>query len=232
MKTAAKVTTYLLFLLLLLLTVVSPEVLGFLQKPPPCSSSSLGRRTITSSRSSPIRRNNQDQILLLSPTTSNRKLLRGGHAAAAAASPAALRTWMVPALASALSYALYNLSMKMAGSSGLSPLLGGVILQVVAALLGSILLLFSKAPVAATISKQGIVYSVGAGLFVGAAELLSLQVAATGAQASQSVPVMIGGSVAIGSVLGVVLLRERMSWQGWLGVLLVVAGVALVAMDG
>jgi len=137
-------------------------------------------------------------------------------------------TQNIPFAATACSY---NLSIKLAGSS-IHPMLGGVILQLVAVLLGSLLLGMQqdKSTIIAA-SRRGIFWSVCAGLAVGAAEILSFQVSASGAQASQSVPVMIGGSVAIGSILGAILLRERMSLQGWFGVVLVVAGVACVATD-
>jgi len=218
-------------LLSIFLVGAIPKTLGFLPSPRSTavaegpsrfSFPSLGRQD---DHQKSLKTNNQfDQDRRTKSSAINIFKLRGGHA-----SPP-LRSWIFPALSSALSYALYNLSIKKAGSS-ISPMLGGVILQVVAASLGSILLVFHSRNAVITTSRHGILYSVFAGLFVGAAEILSFQVSATGAQASQSVPVMIGGSVAIGSILGAVLLRERMSLQGWLGVLLVVAGVACVAMD-
>lgn len=74
-------------------------------------------------------------------------------------------------------------------------------------------------------------WSALAGIAVGAAELLSFQVSASGVEASRSTPVMIGGSVVFGSVLGFALLKERMTIRGWLGVFLVVLGIACVATD-
>lgn len=52
-----------------------------------------------------------------------------------------LAVWIVPALCCALAYALYNIFIKK-GSSHINPVLGGVILQLVAAVLGCCLLLF------------------------------------------------------------------------------------------
>ena len=52
-----------------------------------------------------------------------------------------LAVWIVPALCCALAYALYNIFIKK-GSSHINPVLGGVILQLVAAALGCGLLLF------------------------------------------------------------------------------------------
>jgi drug/metabolite transporter (DMT)-like permease len=52
-----------------------------------------------------------------------------------------------------------------------------------------------------------------------------------GVPATQSIPILIGGSVMFGSVLGVILLGERMTWRGWFGVILLVTGIGFVATD-
>jgi transporter family protein len=149
------------------------------------------------------------------------QLTRGGD------SPKLVR-WIGPALSSAISYALYNIFIKL-GSASIHPVLGGVILQFVAALLGSCLLGLSRDKL--TFDKKGVLWSVCAGIFVGLAEILSFQVSGMGVPASNSMPVMIGCSVAFGSVLGFALLKERMTMKGWSGVLLVVLGVVCVATD-
>ena len=72
--------------------------------------------------------------------------LRGGATvvlSAASAAPA-LSVWIGPALACALSYALYNLFIKKASAS-MDPILGGVLLQMVAAALGAGLLVIERA---------------------------------------------------------------------------------------
>jgi drug/metabolite transporter (DMT)-like permease len=52
-----------------------------------------------------------------------------------------LQVWIAPALCCAMAYALYNIFIKK-GSSHINPVLGGVILQLVAAVLGCGLLTF------------------------------------------------------------------------------------------
>ena len=218
-------SNYSKFWLLLLLIVRIQENLGFLRQPRLPSTTGTAKQCFFWDAKTVNGLRQRCPPKTSFPPFHNHKLnLRGGD------TNPSLSRWVAPALSSAMSYALYNLSIKKASSS-ISPMLGGVILQVVAAALGSVLLGFQRRTTAISASREGIVYSILAGLFVGAAEILSFQVSATGAQASQSVPVMIGGSVAIGSLLGAVVLRERMSWQGWFGVLLVVAGIACVATD-
>jgi drug/metabolite transporter (DMT)-like permease len=47
----------------------------------------------------------------------------------------------------------------------------------------------------------------------------------------QSIPIIIGGSVMFGCVLGAVLLKEVLSFTGWIGVLMIAGGISLVGLD-
>jgi transporter family protein len=136
-----------------------------------------------------------------------------------------------------MAYAFYNIFIKL-GSASINPILGGVILQFVAAMLGSVLLLGlaikeRKGNIQEIIyfDYWGILWSMCAGLAVGTAEMLSFCVSGMGVPATQSIPILIGGSVMFGSVLGVILLGERMTWRGWFGVILLVTGIGFVATD-
>jgi transporter family protein len=123
------------------------------------------------------------------------------------------------------------------GSYTIHPILGGVVLQFVAALLGTLLLagiLFNAGDEAASeihYDRKGIFWSCAAGLAVGTAEMLSFCVSGMGVPATQSIPIIIGGSVIWGSVLGLILLGEVLMLHGWSGVLMLVTGIALVATD-
>ena len=162
-------------------------------------------------------------------------LLRGGGSAVAAAAAPKLVTWIGPALACASSYACYNLFIKKA-SSGIDPILGGVLLQFVAALIGTALLLLKTAGGASSSSslsmtKSGLIWSIAAGVAVGAAEILSFIISGMGVEATQSIPILIGGSIVIGTILGAVWLQERLTLRGWLGILLIALGITLVGID-
>jgi bacterial/archaeal transporter family protein len=155
--------------------------------------------------------------------------------------PPPVGTWIVPALACASGFALYNLCIKKS-SVTMDPILGGVVLQFVAALVGSLLLLYQRvsltsstttsAVVALQYTPMGLRWAIAAGLSVGVAELLSFVVSGRGVPATQSIPVIVGGSILIGTVLGAVWLQERLTRTGWIGVLLIAAGIALVGMNG
>ena len=171
----------------------------------------------------------------LSTTTSTTTTLRGGAAilATATTSPA-LSVWLGPALACALSYALYNLFIKKASSS-IDPILGGVLLQIVAAVLGALLLAVKQTTATGTASLQwsrlGVSWAIAAGAAVGMAEILSFIISSLGVPASKSIPTIIGGSVLIGTLLGVAWLGERLTLKGWSGIVMIAIGIALVGMD-
>jgi transporter family protein len=153
-----------------------------------------------------------------------------------ASPPPAFTVWIFPALCCAVAYAFYNIFIKK-GSASIHPILGGVILQFVAALLGAVLLFgvvaMDKEGGKAEIhyDRSGLLWSVCAGLAVGLAEMLSFYVSSIGVQATQSIPVIIGGSVLFGSVLGMLVLSEKMMLHGWSGVAMLVVGIGLVATD-
>jgi transporter family protein len=146
-----------------------------------------------------------------------------------------LQVWILPALCCAMAYALYNIFIKK-GSSHINPVMGGVILQLVAALLGCCLLGFlivKEGGTAEVISydMEGIHWAILAGLAVGSAEIISFFVSSLGVQAMQSIPIIIGGSVMFGTVLGALALHEELSYRGWLGVFLISIGISLVGLD-
>jgi drug/metabolite transporter (DMT)-like permease len=96
-------------------------------------------------------------------------MMHGGHH-----SPP-LHTWIVPALLCALAYALYNIFIKK-GSASIHPILGGVILQFVAALCGTLLLSFLVLIRGKHhdiyYDRWGLIWATGAGLWVGTAEMV------------------------------------------------------------
>jgi len=146
-----------------------------------------------------------------------------------------LIVWIFPALGCAFAYATYNICIKK-GSDGMNPILGGVILQFVAALFGAVLLstiVLKSDGGFGTLeyTSDGVFWSVFAGLSVGLAEMISFFVMGIGVPAVQAIPIVIGGSVFFGGILGYFALHETMSTQGIVGTLLLILGIALVSTD-
>ena len=142
-----------------------------------------------------------------------------------------LLVWIGPALFCALSYALYNVCIKL-GSASINPIAGAVVLQFVAAAFGSCILAFIYfSGTKPEYDDDGVFWAFWAGIFVGGAELLSFCVSGLGVPASQSIPVLIGGSVGFGAVLGILMLGEELELQGWTGVVILMIGIGFVATD-
>jgi len=77
----------------------------------------------------------------------------------------------------------------------------------------------------------GLLWACMAGVSVGTAEMLSFVVSGMGVNSTQSIPVIIGGSVLVGAVLGVLMLGETMMLPGLFGIALLTIGISLVATD-
>ena len=140
-----------------------------------------------------------------------------------------MMNWLPLALLTALCLALYNFFIKLAADH-VPPAVGAVVLQLVAAALGAAWLLKLKLqgqPLA--VSGKGLAWAVLAGLGVGLAEILTFVVFQRGVNSSVGTPVIVGGSVLLTAVLGLVVLREALTRPQAGGLLLIVAGIALLA---
>ncbi|GAA4386223.1 EamA family transporter [Hymenobacter koreensis] len=137
--------------------------------------------------------------------------------------------WLALALLTAFSLALYNFFIKLA-SSHVQAAVGAVVLQLVAAVLGAVWLLKLKLqgqPLPVT--SKGLWLAALAGVGVGLAEILTFVVFSRGVSSSVGTPVIVGGSVLLTAILGMVVLREALTVSQLLGLLLVVGGIALLA---
>ena len=138
-------------------------------------------------------------------------------------------SWLPLALLTALCLALYNFFIKLA-SGHLAPAVGAVVLQLVAAALGAAWLLKLKLqgqPVA--LNGTGLLLAALAGLGVGLAEILTFVVFQRGVSSSVGTPIIVGGSVLLTAVLGIVVLRETLTLGQVGGLLCIVVGIALLA---
>lgn len=137
--------------------------------------------------------------------------------------------WLPLALLTALCLAGYNFFIKLSADE-LPPALGAVVLQLVAASLGALWLLRLKLQGQALAGTgKGLGLAALAGLGVGLAEILTFVVFQRGISASVGTPVIVGGSVLLTALLGLVVLRESLSLSQAGGLLLIVVGIALLA---
>jgi bacterial/archaeal transporter family protein len=137
--------------------------------------------------------------------------------------------WIVWALLAAAFFGAYNFFLKVA-SGHIHEVAGAVILQVVAALLGLVVLFYLKwKQVPLDISAKGISFAVLAGVAVGLAEITSFYLFSRGVAVSSGLPVVLGGSVIVGTAMGMLFLRETISPLQVLAIVMIVAGVAILA---
>jgi bacterial/archaeal transporter family protein len=138
-------------------------------------------------------------------------------------------SWLPLALATAVAFGAYNVFIKI-GSGKIDQVLGAVVLQVVAALLGGGYLAYLKlSGRELAVSGGGLGFASLAGVAVGLAEILTFVVFARGAPVALATPVIMGGSVLVAALVGVALLGERVGLSQVAGILLVAGGIALLS---
>ncbi|PLX27008.1 hypothetical protein C0581_03715 [Candidatus Parcubacteria bacterium] len=141
-------------------------------------------------------------------------------------------SWIFLALFTAFCYGAYNFFIKVS-SGHIDQVVGAVVMQGVAFLFGLALLAVSKSVSFSDglITTRGVWYAVAAGVFVGLAEVLSFFVFSKGLSISIGLPVIIGGSIVFGVLLGLLFLKEMESFSfvHALGLVFVLLGVVLLA---
>jgi bacterial/archaeal transporter family protein len=136
--------------------------------------------------------------------------------------------WILLAILTAFFYGVYNFFIKVS-SNHINQVVGAVVLQAVATLIGGLALLFLKmtnTPI--SISSKGLYYAILAGVFVGLAEITSFFVFSKGTAASIGIPIIIGGSVIVGALLGWFLLKENFNPIHLLAIALISVGIVLL----
>ncbi|MFZ2189818.1 MAG: EamA family transporter [Candidatus Magasanikiibacteriota bacterium] len=134
--------------------------------------------------------------------------------------------WIFLAIITAVFYGMYNFFIKLS-SGNINQVVGAVILQIVATMLGVVTLLILKLTgMEFNISSKGVWYAVLAGVMVGLAEILSFFVFSKGAPVSVGTAIIIGGSVVVAGVIGF-FMKEDFGIMNFLGILAIIIGIIL-----
>jgi transporter family protein len=137
--------------------------------------------------------------------------------------------WLTPVVLAALCFGLYNFCIKVA-SEHIHEMLGAAILQAVAMSLGVIALVFLKTKGEVfNSSAKGLSYAIAAGVFVGLAEILSFYAFSKGLPASVGIPVIVGGTLLTGVLLGQWVLKESLSPLQYLAITMIISGAMILA---
>jgi len=130
----------------------------------------------------------------------------------------------------ALMFGLYNVFIKLS-SDHIQPVLGAVVLQFVAALIGSGLLYYLyRTGATLNVSARGVWLAVAAGIAIGLVEILTFMIFARGIPVAVGNPLIIGGSLIVTTLIGLLALREILNPVQLVAVLLIISGVGLLAL--
>ena len=139
---------------------------------------------------------------------------------------------ILTAVLAGLMFGAYNYCIKLSATH-IHEILGAVILQIVAFLLGFLALIYFKSQnIQMEWDSTGIKYAIAAGFFVGLAEIVSFFVFSKGMSISVGVTIIIGVTILTSVLLGSIFLQESISIRQILGMLLIVGGVALLGING
>lgn len=129
----------------------------------------------------------------------------------------------------AFMFGMYNVLIKLSASH-IEAVLGAVVLQFVAAFIGLALLVYMKISGANIYSTpKGIGLAVGAGVAIGLVEILTFFIYGRGLAVAVGNPLIIGGSLIVTTGAGILFMRENISALQFLAIMLITAGVALMA---
>lgn len=132
----------------------------------------------------------------------------------------------------AVMFGLYNVFIKLSADY-IQAILGAVVLQFVAAFLGLGLLLYMKyaADLQISATPRGVSLAVLAGVAIGLVEILTFVIYGRGVPVAVGNPLIIGGSLVVTTGIGVAILREALSPVQLVAVLMVTAGIGLLAWE-
>ncbi|MBI2663031.1 EamA family transporter [Candidatus Woesearchaeota archaeon] len=138
--------------------------------------------------------------------------------------------WLIYGILAMIAYALFNFFVKLSSNKINVPLAVGII-SLTAAIVGFIIFGYLK------ITNQNIIYSTDglkfvilAGIFVSLAELFYYFMFMEKVNLSIGLPLVVGGTIAIGSILGVIFLSESLTAYQIFGIIFTLMGIILLSI--
>lgn len=137
--------------------------------------------------------------------------------------------WLTFALVTIIFYSLMDFFIKLS-SDKIHSGLGGSIINLVSTIVLLVFLFYSKLQGEKVLETKpgGILYSTLAGISIGFATIFFLKMFATGTNLSVGVPLVRVGIVLLASVLGILFLKEAISFKYLIGFILAVIGLYLL----
>lgn len=132
------------------------------------------------------------------------------------------------AMLAGILFAGYQFAVKLSATH-IQELLGAVILQVVAVLIGGFLFLILRDSESVEVyTREGIQFAVIAGILVSLAEIAAFYAFAQDISPSIGITLIVGLNILVGVGLDYFLLKSYLTWTQLVGILLILIGVVLI----
>lgn len=137
--------------------------------------------------------------------------------------------WLNFALATIIFYSIFDFFVKLS-SEKLNPWFNAFFINIVATVILCIFMMYSamQGEKIFQIKPQGLLFSLLAGIAVAGASIFFTKMFAVGTNLSVGVPLVRVGMVILGSILGVIILREGVNLKYGIGILISIFGLYLV----
>lgn len=136
--------------------------------------------------------------------------------------------WILLAILVAILWGLYNFFIKIS-SGEINPILGAVTLQLTAAIVSAIILFWLKFhSTEIVINYKGIEYAILAGVCISLAEIAYFTLYSYGINVSIGLPIVTGGSIVVGVILGFAILKDPFNFIHGIAILLIITGIIML----
>jgi bacterial/archaeal transporter family protein len=136
--------------------------------------------------------------------------------------------WLLYAILAASSFGFYNFFTKISADK-FSPALANIFIAGTSLLVAVISTIYLKmSGQSLTFTKGSLILPIMAGLFTGVAEIFYLSMYSKNAPIAVGNPLVVGGTIVIAVILGIIILKELMSAAKIAGIIFVIAGLALL----
>jgi uncharacterized membrane protein len=143
-----------------------------------------------------------------------------------------MKPWILASFVTAFMFGAYNIFAKLAAGK-LSDSMAAFILEFSAAILVLIYIIFGRSIKSeiATISTNGFIYAVIAGLFIGGGSIIYFYIFRSHAPLTIAGPIIFAGATLVMIVSGLIFFREKIDLLTVVGMLLTLAGIAILSIS-
>ncbi|MFW0862420.1 MAG: EamA family transporter [Candidatus Komeilibacteria bacterium] len=137
--------------------------------------------------------------------------------------------WVLFGILAAVSFGFYNFFTKISADK-LNPIIALVFITGSSFLVALVIaLLFKLSGQELVLSKNSISIPILAGVFTGIAEMFYLFMFTKGAPLSIGNPLVVGGTIIVAVLLGMIIIKEPLSWVKAIGILVTLLGVIILS---